>query len=363
MRLAMRLPPKNGASGRDPRDGESAEIIDLASRSAFPAVTERKAKGDGLGLAAGVAIVLGLGAVTLWSMNAAQIDEAEGSGTEVPPPAAVPAPVTAPPAPQPVAPAPTRPDPAPAPVLSRAPQTGPQSNPYASPAVVYDASAAGSNAVEAPPGTAAAPAGAAQNPTLTGSAAAFAASLGGVGGSPAQATQMTNPSTTVTKGTLIPAVLETAINTDVPGYVRAVVSQDVRSFDGTKVLIPRSSRLIGQYQSGVQQGQKRAYVIWEEVITPDGVVVRISSPAVGFDGTTGLEGKVNSHFFKRFGSAFLLSAIGGLGAIASGGTSVILGGAQTAVPDADISPTIRVKMGEPIRVFVGRDLDFSTVAN
>ena len=61
--------------------------------------------------------------------------------------------------------------------------------------------------------------------------------------------------TTVTQGTLIPAVLETAINTDVPGYVRAVVSQDVRSFDGSRVLVPRSSRLIGQYQSGLQAGR------------------------------------------------------------------------------------------------------------
>ena len=77
---------------------------------------------------------------------------------------------------------------------------------------------------------------------------------------------------------MIPAVLETAINTDVPGYVRAVVSQDVRSFDGTRVLVPRSSRLIGQYQSGLQAGQKRAYVIWTRLIRPDGVSVALASP-------------------------------------------------------------------------------------
>ncbi|MEO0699256.1 MAG: TrbI/VirB10 family protein, partial [Pseudomonadota bacterium] len=309
MRLAMRLPPKkgdNGTSGAlDPREGESAEVIDLASRSAFPAVTDRKSTGDGLGLAAGVAIVFGLGAVTLWSMNAAQVEDAQpiGNPDVAPPQAAVPAP--APVTPVTPAPAPRRPDPAPAPVLARSPdsQPGNAANPYASPTMVYDASVAAGRAVAAPPAAGTAAAGDARGPGVSGSAAQFAASVGGVGGGPAQATQLTNPSTTVTKGTLIPAVLETAINTDVPGYVRAVVSQDVRSFDGTKVLIPRSSRLIGQYQSGVQQGQKRAYVIWEEVITPEGVVVRIGSPAVAFDGTTGLEGKVNSHFFKRFGSA------------------------------------------------------------
>ena len=159
------------------------------------------------------------------------------------------------------------------------------------------------------------------------------------------------------------AVLETAINTDVPGYVRAVVSQDVRSFDGTRVLVPRSSRLIGQYQSGLQAGQKRAYVIWTRLIRPDGASVNLASPAIGFDGTTGLTGSVNSHFFRRFGSAMLLSVIGGL---ATGGASVVLGGGASAAStalqqDGQIAPTVRVRQGEPIRVFTARDLDFSQV--
>src|SRR3546814_5037353 len=122
---------------------------------------------------------------------------------------------------------------------------------------------------------------------------------------------MVNPTTTVTQGTLIPAVLETAIDTNVPGYVRAVVSQDVRSFDGTRVLVPRSSRLIGQYQSGLQGGQRRAYVIWTRLIRPDGASIKLASPAISFDGTTGLEGQATSTFFKRFGSALLLSVVGG----------------------------------------------------
>jgi type IV secretion system protein VirB10 len=246
---------------------------------------------------------------------------------------------------------------------------GTAANPYASPTVVFDASTGAARAVAAAPAASATTAGPG-GPAVAGSASSFAASIGGVGGGPAMAAPMTNPSTTVTKGTLIPAVLETAINTDVPGYVRAVVSQDVRSFDGKKILIPRSSRLIGQYQSGVQQGQKRAYVIWEDLIRPDGVRVKISSPAVAFDGTTGLEGDVDTHFFSRFGSGLLLSVVGGLGAVATGGVGgvILAGGAQSAAnsavqQDGARSPTIRVKMGEPIRVFTARDLDFSTVAN
>jgi type IV secretion system protein VirB10 len=263
-------------------------------------------------------------------------------------------------------------DPAPAPVYVNNPAAMPETatNPYASPSLIFDGSrVAGSPRLAEAPVGAVAPNGAG-DAGATGSAAAFASRVGGVGGAPAQARPMTNPSTTVTEGTLIPAILETAINTDVPGYVRAVVSQDVKSFDGKRVLVPRSSRLIGQYQAGVQQGQRRAYVIWTRLIRPDGVSVNLASPAVGFDGTTGLEGDVNSHFFKRFGSGLLLSVVGGLGAVATGGVGgvIVAGGAQSAANSAvqsqgEISPTIRVRMGEPIRVFTARDLDFSTVGS
>lgn len=372
MRLAMRLPAKKGADGvandADPRESADAEVIDLASRNAFPAVTQRKGASDGLGLAAGVGIVALLGAITFWSMQSAQLPEQQGVGGQqqaapTPQPAA---PATAAAEPQPAAPANTaiqRADPAPAPVLAADPgaATAPAANPYSSPTVVFDASAL-------PVPVTGAPAPGAGGETASGNSASdFASRVGGVGGAPAQAKAMVNPQTTVTQGTLIPAILETAINTDVPGYVRAVVSQDVRSFDGTRVLVPRSSRLIGQYQSGVQNGQKRAYVIWTRLIRPDGASVNLGSPAVGFDGTTGLPGKVNSHFFRRFGSAMLLSVIGGLSTIASGGASVVLGGGGNAATaavqqDGQIGPTIRVRQGEPIRVFTARDLDFSSVS-
>jgi len=105
-------------------------------------------------------------------------------------------------------------------------------------------------------------------------------------------------------------------------------------------------------------------VIWQRLTRPDGVSVALASPATGFDGTGGLPGDVDSHFFKRFGSAMLLSVIGGLTTIASGGTSVVLGGGQSAAStalqqDGQIAPTVRVRQGEPIRVFTARDLDFS----
>ena len=375
MRLAMRLPEKKpGDSGVandiDPREDSDAEVIDLAQRNAFPAVARPAGKSDALGMVAGIAIVAGLGLVTLWSMNSTRVAQPEGIGGQQAPVAAAPAvapEAVTPPTPAAAAPAQVaRPDPAPQPVLAAQPQPGLAANPYANPTVVYDAGTSPATLAVAEPGAA----GEAAGGSTGNPASDFASRIGGVGGAPAQARAMVNPATTVTQGTLIPAILETAIDTNVPGYVRAVVSQDVRSFDGTRVLVPRSSRLIGQYQSGIQGGQKRAYVIWTRLIRPDGASVNLASPAIGFDGTTGLAGKVSGNsFFKRFGSAMLLSVVGGVGSLATGGAAgVLIGGASSsaaataAQQDGQRGPTVRVRQGEPIRIFTARDLDFSSVS-
>lgn len=364
------------ANDLDPRENESAEIIDFASRTAYayPAVTQRRGRSDALGMVAGIALVAALGAVTLWSMNSARLDEGSSVGGAVATdPAqqmaaqpAAPANLTVVPGVGEAPAAMAMADPAPAPVYSAQPMSDPmpQANALASPTMIFDASSGLAEAVgpapELVPGAAAAA-------NATGNSANdFASRVGGVGGGTARATPITDPATTVMQGTLIPAVLETAIDTNVPGFVRAVVSQDVRSFDGSNVLIPRSSRIIGQYQSGLQNGQRRAYVIWTRLIRPDGASVNLASPAIGFDGTTGLAGEVKSNFFQRFGSAMLLSVVGGLSTLATGGASVVMGGGQDAAAAAvqqnsQIGPTVRVRQGEPIRIFTARDLNFSEV--
>ncbi|VVT06657.1 TrbI/VirB10 family protein [Erythrobacter sp. EC-HK427] len=384
MKQSNQLPGESAASEGDPRDSASEESIDLASRTAYPAVANRNARADTIGLLAGIAFVALVGAGA-WGV----LSTSDGPASEDAQDQQVAQPNTAPN--MAVAPGTTPTDGLPSanataaavtqpvggatvqPVeLTRAPDAtviaGPVAAPpnFNSPTLVFDGGTAPSSAA-AVAAQAEAASAAQPNATIPGSGGAndFAARVGGVGGGTASASVDFNPATTVTQGTMIPAILETAINTDVPGYVRAVVSQDVRSHDGSRVLIPRSSRLVGQYQSGLQAGQRRAYVIWQRVIRPDGVSVALQSPGTAFDGTAGLEGEVDTHFFSRFGSAMLLSVIGGLTNIASGGASVVLGGGQSAAStalqqDGQRSPTIRVGMGEPIRVYTARDLDFGT---
>jgi len=363
----MRLARKNEiVTGRDfdPRQQESAEVIELATRRVLPQVMAQRPRSDMATLLTGVVLTCALGAVTFWSMSTSRTPQQQPGviRNELPPasPMAY-APVgpvrmpMAPPSPAMVAPLPATQI-----MPGQAPQVGhqPGVNPAGAPTLIYDGAALPGQA----PGLAA-PGGAAAGGDD------FASKIGAGGNAPARAAVSIAPATTIAQGTLIPAVLETAINTDLPGYARAVVSADVRSFDGTHVLLPRSTRLIGQYKSGIQAGQKRAYVIWTRVIRPDGVSVDIGSPGIDFSGQTGLGGKVSTHFFERFGSAMLLSVVGGLSALGGGAPAVMIaGGGQSAAAAAvgqngQIGPTVRVPQGEPIRVFTARDLDFSKVDN
>jgi type IV secretion system protein VirB10 len=182
-----------------------------------------------------------------------------------------------------------------------------------------------------------------------------------------RASVLANRSTTVTQGTLIQAVLETGFDSTQPGFARAVVSRDVRSFDGSNILIPRGSKLIGEYRSDVAQGQKRAVIIWTRLIRPDGMTITMDSPAVDTLGRGGVQAAVNTHFFARLGDALLHSTIGIGSALAQrriAGPVVVVSGTATTIPGQPLPannyvPTLTVPAGKSISVFVAHDLDFS----
>lgn len=187
------------------------------------------------------------------------------------------------------------------------------------------------------------------------------------------ATRLSNPSTTVPKGTVIPAVLESALDSTRAGQARALVTRDVMGFDGTKTLIPRGSRLLGEYASDLNYGQNRALVRWTRLLRPDGAMIELDSPAADPLGRAGIKGKVNSHFWARFGSAILQStldigvgvatqkAVGGGYFLAFPGSTQELQNAARQTTQSQVVPTLTVKQGTSVSVFVAKDLDFSTV--
>lgn len=183
------------------------------------------------------------------------------------------------------------------------------------------------------------------------------------------ARRFANPSRTIPLGTIIPAVLETALDSTRPGAVRALVQRDVHGFDGTQVLIQRGSRLYGEYEADLQSGQKRAAIRWTRLMRPDGVLIALDSPASDPLGRAGVRGKVDSKFLARFGGALLQSVLDiGVGVAtreATDGVIIALPGTTTTISQGiqqnQPQPTLKVKHGTSVSVFVARDLDFSSV--
>ncbi|NTB87809.1 IncP-type conjugal transfer protein TrbI [Agrobacterium tumefaciens] len=114
------------------------------------------------------------------------------------------------------------------------------------------------------------------------------------------------------RGSVIPATLITGINSDLPGRITAQVRQHVYdSATGHRLLIPQGTKLFGRYDSEVSYGQSRALVVWTDIIFPDGATLQIGGMAgVDTQGYGGFKDKVNNHFWRVWGSAILVAAIG-----------------------------------------------------
>ncbi len=191
----------------------------------------------------------------------------------------------------------------------------------------------------------------------------------------AKASRIRNQNTVIPQGSLIRGILETAIQSDLPGFTRAEVAHDVYSFDGSRLLIPKGSRLVGKYQAGLVRGQTRVFIIWTRLLRPDGASILIGSPSTDVLGRAGIAGDLDTHFFKIFGASVLLSLIDGAIAVAIANAqdnddSVFLNqsgaslnrAAEIALENSiNIPLTIHIDQGTPIQVFVAKDLDFVDV--
>jgi len=194
-----------------------------------------------------------------------------------------------------------------------------------------------------------------------------------------RAERLADPGHTIVQGTMIEAVLETSIESSLPGNVAATVSQDVWAMDMSQILIPRGSKLYGRYSAEIEQGQRRVMIAWDRIIRADGMTVALEGYGTDRVGRSGLTGKVNNHSLSRFGAAAMVSVIGALPAILEAAASdgdededdnnqlgqIYAGigqGASGAVSGVmagylNRSPTITIPHGQVVIVRVNSDME------
>lgn len=173
-------------------------------------------------------------------------------------------------------------------------------------------------------------------------------------------------------GSVIAASLITGINSDLPGLVVAQITENVHdTVTGNILLVPQGSRLIGTYDSVVAFGQKRALLVWQRIVLPDGSSIEIDNlPATDSAGYAGLEDKVDFHTWQLIKGVALATLLG-VGTELSFGDNesdlvkairestqqnVSQAGQRITEKNLNIQPTITVRPGWPLRVIVHKDI-------
>lgn len=193
------------------------------------------------------------------------------------------------------------------------------------------------------------------------------------------AKRLPHPTWTVPAGEMISATLETAINAELAGMVKAITTHDIYSLAGHKLLLPKGSSIMGQFNTAITQGQRRIFIVWNQIQMSNGVKVTLNSPGTDAIGRAGVAADyIDRHFFERFGSGALLSVLGAFSA--TGGVNgqdqynsmaqyrMNVAGSfqqaanQTLQQDMQQNTTLQTNQGAEIKIFVAHDLDFYRIA-
>lgn len=197
------------------------------------------------------------------------------------------------------------------------------------------------------------------------------------------AQSLTHANALMLRGTYIRCVLETHIVSDIPGFTSCVVTEPVYSVNGKRLLLPKGSKVLGKYES--EPNGPRIAVIWDRIVTPNGIDVSMASPGVDNLGGAGHPGYLDEHWTSRITSALLISLFSDAfkyeaakhgptsTTVASGGVAVqspfesytaqtLQSLASQAVRrNANRPDTVTINQGTVVNVYVAKDVDFSAV--
>lgn len=192
------------------------------------------------------------------------------------------------------------------------------------------------------------------------------------------------PNTLLVRGTYIRCILETRIVTDISGFTSCIVTEPVYSINGRNLLLPKGSKILGSYASGLG-GVPRVSVVWDRIMTPNGMDIAMSSPGVDTLGGAGYTGHYDAHWGSRISSALLISLISDAFKYAAAEhgpeTTTVTGSglavqspyqsatartmerlaSQTLDRNMNRPPSVTINQGTLVNVYVAKDVDFSAV--
>jgi type IV secretion system protein VirB10 len=173
-------------------------------------------------------------------------------------------------------------------------------------------------------------------------------------------------------GTLIPGVMLSGINSDLPGRIIGQVRENVYdTATGEYLLIPQGTKIIGKYSANVSYGQDRALIIWQRLVFPDGATVNLGAMnGTDQEGYAGFEDQVDHHYFRIFGSALLLTVLNGDITVSNGKlviksentntqrreTAIEKTASKMIEKQLGIAPTITIRPGYRFNIFVTKDI-------
>ncbi|MCW0422460.1 TrbI/VirB10 family protein [Xanthomonas sacchari] len=192
-----------------------------------------------------------------------------------------------------------------------------------------------------------------------------------------------NPDGLLVRGTYIRCVLETRIITDFPGFTSCIITEPVYSINGRRLLLPKGSKILGQYGAAEPTGP-RMQVVWDRITTPTGIDVTLVGPGVDNLGSAGHPGQYNAHWASRISSALMISLLSDAfkWAAAEHGpkttTTGVNSGVVTEQPfesntaqsiqrladqalDRRRPATVTINQGTIVNVYVAKDVDFTAV--
>lgn len=185
-----------------------------------------------------------------------------------------------------------------------------------------------------------------------------------------------DPNLSIRKGTFIKCSLRTDLISQISGGIGCIINDDVYSANGHVLLIEKGSIVNGAFRrAGVNQGDSRIFVLWEEIITPNDIIINVNSGASDVLGGQGIDGWVDNHFWTRFGNAILVSLITDVSSSASSRlqkentyndfSNTADSGANVAKTiiekNVDIPPTIYRNHGDSVGIYINQNMDFSDV--